>query len=48
MRKFLVTIVMADGSRGQHHGLYRDGCSAAVQALDHFPDAKRVAARRVF
>lgn len=47
MRSFLIVIVMRDGSRGEHHGLYSDGFAAVIQAIDYFPDAKRISARRL-
>lgn len=46
MKPFLIHITMPDGSAGQHHGLYADGFDAVIYALDHFPDAKRISARR--
>lgn len=45
MHTWLVTIVMADGSRGQHHGIYTDGCAAIVRAMELFPTALRISAR---
>lgn len=47
MRNYRITITMPDGSRGRHHGLYSDGFAAIVMALDLFPDARCIAARRV-
>lgn len=47
LRAYLVTIRMADGSRGRHRGLYRDGCSAVVRALELFPQARSISARRL-
>ena len=47
MLKFLVTIVMWDGSRGRHHGLYHDSCSAVIRAMDLFPGAKCISVRRI-
>lgn len=47
MRKYLVRIVMSDGSRGEHHGLYTDGFMAIVAALTAFPEAMRVSALRL-
>lgn len=44
MRSFLVRIVMADGSAGQHHGLYACGVDAVLFALDIFPGARRISA----
>lgn len=46
MRAFLVRIVMPDGSAGEHHGLYRTGFDAVILALEFFPTARRVSARR--
>ena len=47
MRSFLITITMPDGSQGTHPGLYPDGFAAWMQAIDNFPDAKRISARRL-
>lgn len=46
MRAYTITITMDDGSQGHHDGLYADGFDAVIYALDHFPDAKRISARR--
>lgn len=46
MRHFLIQITMADGSTGQHNGVYADGFDAVIHAMDSFPDAKRISARR--
>jgi hypothetical protein len=46
MKTFLIRITMQDGSVGRHAGLYRDGCSAVIAALDAFPDARRISALR--
>jgi hypothetical protein len=46
MRSFLVRIVMCDGSAGEHHGFYASGCDAVIFALDIFPNARRISARR--
>lgn len=46
MKAFHIRITMADGSCGEHDGLYCDGCSAVIAALDAFPDARRVSALR--
>jgi hypothetical protein len=46
-RGYLITTTQADGSQGQHHGLYTDGFDAVIHALDLFPDARRVSARRL-
>lgn len=47
MKAYLLRIVMRDGSVGEHHGLYADGFAAVITALEHFPEAKRISARRV-
>lgn len=47
MRTYLVSITMADGSTGEHNGLYVDGFAACIYAMEHFPDAKRISARRL-
>jgi len=47
MRKYLVTITMPDGSKGAHNGLYESGCDAVICALNAFPEARRIAARRL-
>ncbi len=38
---------MPDGSQGQHNGLYSDGFDAVITALDLFPEARRISARRL-
>lgn len=47
MRSYQITITMPDGSQGQHAGLYCDGFAAVVHAMDLFPDARRISARRL-
>nr|WP_315237679.1 hypothetical protein [uncultured Albidiferax sp.] len=47
MRKYLVTIVMEDGSVGQHQGLYANGFDAILMAMDCFATAHRISARRL-
>jgi hypothetical protein len=47
MRTYLICITMADGSRGQHHGLYADGFAAVITAMENFPTAQRISARRL-
>ncbi|MGJ7605455.1 hypothetical protein ACSFA7_14045 [Variovorax sp. LT1R20] len=48
MRRYLISITMPDGSCGKHSGLYEDGFAAVMTTLEHFPDAKRISAMRVF
>jgi hypothetical protein len=47
MRSYLVTITMADGSKGEHYGLYPHGVDAVIAALERFPTACRISARRL-
>lgn len=47
MYLYLVTITMADGSKGEHEGRYACGCDAIINALEVFPDARRVSAKRI-
>lgn len=47
VRNYLITITMPDGSRGRHSGLYSDGFAAIILALDMFPEARCIAARRL-
>jgi hypothetical protein len=47
MHSYHVTIVMPDGSRGRHIGLYRDCAAAALRAIDLFPDAARIVVLRL-
>jgi hypothetical protein len=46
-RRYKVTIIMVDGSVGEHEGVYAHGVDATTHALDLFPDAKRVSAKVV-
>lgn len=45
MRTYLVTITMADGSQGEHQGLYACGIDAVIKALEQYPEARRVSAK---
>jgi len=47
MRRYLITITMADGSQGTHSGLYADGFEAVIETMGLFLQAKRIAARRL-
>lgn len=47
MRRYLIQITMPDGSQGQHNGLYSDGFAAVITAMDLFPEAHRISARRL-
>lgn len=47
LRSYLIQITMPDGSKGEHHGIYSDGFEAAIKAMDLFPTALRISARRL-
>jgi hypothetical protein len=47
VRSYLVTITMPDGSQGQHHGIYTHGIDAVIAAIELFPMARRISARRL-
>lgn len=47
MKTYLIKITMTDGSQGRCYGLYSDGFNAVIQAMENFPDAKRISARRL-
>lgn len=47
LRSYLILITMGDGSQGQHNGLYADGFDAVICAMETFPDARRISARRL-
>lgn len=47
VHKYIVQITMPDGSRGQHEGIYHDAFEASAPAIDLFPGALRITARRL-
>lgn len=47
MAAYIVTITMADGSKGKHCGDYASGCDAILSALLLFPSARRISALRL-
>ena len=47
MRRYLIRIVMRDGSSGRHYGMYPNGFAAIVYALEAFPSALRISSRRI-
>ena len=47
MHVYEVTITMRDGSQGTHSGLYADGFDATIAAIEAFPEALRISARRL-
>lgn len=46
MKKYLITIVMHDGSYGCCHGVFANDWAAIDAMLDAFHDAARITARR--
>lgn len=47
LHKYLITIVMADGSQGRCHGLFENDWHAIDCVMDAFFDARRISARRL-
>jgi hypothetical protein len=47
VRKYLIQITMHDGSTGRHEGVFRDGFEASICAMEMFPEAMRISARRL-
>lgn len=47
MKTYALTITQANGAQLRYLGLYSDGFAAAIDAIDTFPDAKRISARRL-
>lgn len=46
MRRYHVTIIMIDGSEGQHADAYPDGAVAALRAWALFPEAVKISVLR--
>jgi len=47
MKTYSITITMHDGSQGRCLGIFSDGFNAITTTMDHFPDARRISARRL-
>ncbi len=47
MKTYLITITLPDGSRTRSYGRHADGFDAVIAAMDAFPQAKRICARRL-
>ncbi len=45
--RYRITVTREDGTTGVHQGLYADGCTAIIAALEFFPDARCVCVRRL-
>lgn len=46
MRRYHVTIIMIDGSEGEHTDAYPDGAVAALRAWALFPEAVKISVLR--
>jgi len=47
MRNYTMSITQEDGVQLRYLGIYSDGFSAAIDALETYPNAKRISARRL-
>ena len=47
MKTYTMTITQADGVQLRYLGIYSDGFSATIDAIDTFPTATRISARRL-
>ena len=47
MKIYLVFITLPDGARLRIYGLFSDCFGALLAAMEGFPDAKRISARRL-
>ncbi len=47
MTAYHIAITLACGTRCSHAGLFAHGCDAVCSALDLFPTARRISARKL-
>jgi hypothetical protein len=47
MKTYSITITQADGQQARFLGIYSDGFIAVIDAIDTFPTAQRISARRI-
>ncbi len=47
MKTYLISVTRPDGTRATHYGLYGSSCAAIVAAIDHFPTARRISAKKL-
>lgn len=47
MTAYHIAITLACGTRCSHAGLFAHGCDAVCSALDLFPNARRISARKL-
>lgn len=47
MRTFIITVTLPSGLQGEFFGLFTDGFAAAIEAIENFPNARRIGVRRL-
>jgi len=47
MKTYRITITQANGQQARFLGIYSDGFRAVIAAIDNFPTAQRISARRL-
>ena len=47
MHRYSICITLPDGSQSAYFGLYDDGFAAVSSAMERFPAAQRISARRM-
>jgi hypothetical protein len=47
MRRYQITVTESNGNQWRYGGIYADGFEAMVCAMEDFPAAKRISARRL-
>ncbi len=47
MRTYQIIVTMPDGQQNKHTGIFECGVDAAIDAMEKFPEARRISARRI-
>lgn len=47
MKTYRITITLHSGQQARFLGIYTDGFRAVIAAIDNFPTAQRISARRL-
>ena len=47
MRTYQIIVTMPDGKQNKHIGIFECGVDAAIDAMEKFPEARRISARRM-
>ena len=47
MHRYQITVTETNGNQWTYNGIYADGFDATVCAIEDFPNAKRICARRL-